>query len=70
MRLPSGRRRRSGAVRANEPGDVLRCLLLARGPEWVAVDVATRRRRAQPGLRLAGGTDRLEPLAAPRLEQG
>ena len=41
VRLPSGRRRRSGAARANEPGDVLRCVLLARGPEWVAVDVAT-----------------------------
>jgi len=26
---------------ANLPGDVLRCLLLARGPEWVVVDVAT-----------------------------
>ncbi len=41
MRLPSRRHRRPGAVRANRPGDVLRCLLLARGPEWVVVDVAT-----------------------------
>ena len=41
VRLPSRRHRRPGAVRANRPGDVLRCLLLARGPEWVAVDVAT-----------------------------
>ena len=41
MRLPSGRHRRPGAVRANQPGEVLRCLLLTRGPEWVVVDVAT-----------------------------
>ena len=41
VRLPSHRHRRPGAVRANRPGDVLRCLLLARGPEWVVVDVAT-----------------------------
>ena len=26
---------------ADEPGQVLRCLLLARGPEWVAVDVTS-----------------------------
>lgn len=41
VRLPPRRRRRPGAVRADQPGDVLRCVLLARGPEWVAVDVAT-----------------------------
>lgn len=41
VRLPSSRHRRAGAARANEPGDLLRCLLLARGPEWVAVDVAS-----------------------------
>ena len=41
MRVPSRRHRRPGAVRANRPGDVLRCLLLARGPEWVAVDVSS-----------------------------
>jgi hypothetical protein len=41
VRLPPRRRRRPGAARADQPGDVLRCLLLARGPEWVAVDVAT-----------------------------
>lgn len=41
VRLPSRRGRHPGAVRANLPGDVLRCLLLARGPEWVVVDVAT-----------------------------
>ena len=41
LRLPSPRHRRPGSARANEPGDVLRCLLLARGPEWVAVDVAS-----------------------------
>jgi len=41
VRLPSGRHRRPGAVRANRPGEVLRCVLLARGPEWVIVDVAT-----------------------------
>ncbi len=41
VRLPGARHRRPGAARANRPGEVLRCLLLARGPEWVAVDVAT-----------------------------
>lgn len=41
VRLPARRHRRPGAARANRPGDVLRCLLLARGPEWVLVDVAT-----------------------------
>ncbi|MGO9964126.1 MAG: hypothetical protein ACLPUG_11940 [Acidimicrobiales bacterium] len=41
VRLPSHRHRRPGAARTNRPGDVLRCLLLARGPEWVLVDVAT-----------------------------
>ena len=41
MRLPSARHRGTGAARANRPGEVLRCLLLTRGPEWVAVDVAT-----------------------------
>ncbi|MGA3214483.1 MAG: hypothetical protein ABSD97_02185 [Acidimicrobiales bacterium] len=41
VRLPTPRHRRSALARANEPGDVLRCLLLARGPEWVAVDVAS-----------------------------
>lgn len=41
VRLPSPRHRRPGAARANQPGDVLHCLLLTRGPEWVAVDVAT-----------------------------
>jgi len=41
VRLPSARHRRPGAVRANQPGEVLRCLLLTRGPEWVAVDLAT-----------------------------
>lgn len=41
VRLPSHRHRRPGTARTNRPGDVLRCLLLARGPEWVLVDVAT-----------------------------
>jgi len=41
VRIPSRRHRRPGAVRANRPGDVLRCVLLAQGPEWVVVDVAT-----------------------------
>ncbi len=41
MRVPSRRHRRPGAVRANRPGDVLRCLLLARGPEWVVVDISS-----------------------------
>ena len=41
VRLPGARHRRPGAARANRPGEVLHCLLLARGPEWVAVDVAT-----------------------------
>ena len=41
MRLPSHRHRRPGTTRANRPGDVLRCLLLARGPEWVLVDIAS-----------------------------
>jgi hypothetical protein len=41
IHLPSPRRRGPGSARANEPGEVLRCLLLARGPEWVAVDVST-----------------------------
>jgi hypothetical protein len=41
VRLPPRRRRRPGSVRADGPGEVLRCLLLARGPEWVAVDVAS-----------------------------
>ncbi len=41
VRLPSHRHRRPGAARTNRPGDVLRCLLLARGPEWVLVDVGT-----------------------------
>ena len=40
-KIPSARHRRPGAARANRPGQVLRCVLLARGPEWVAVDVAT-----------------------------
>ena len=41
VKLPPPRRRRPGAVRSDRPGEVLRCLLLAGGPEWVAVDVAT-----------------------------
>ncbi|MGA2527571.1 MAG: hypothetical protein ABSG36_00255 [Acidimicrobiales bacterium] len=41
LRLPSPRHRGPGTLRANRPGEVLRCILLARGPEWVAVDVAT-----------------------------
>jgi len=41
VKLPPGRRRRPGAVRADRPGAVIRCLLLAGGPEWVAVDVAS-----------------------------
>ena len=41
VKLPSARHRRPGAARVNSPGGVLRCLLLARGPEWVVVDVAT-----------------------------
>ena len=41
LRLPARRHRHPGAARANEPGDVLRCLLLAGGPEWVALDLAT-----------------------------
>jgi hypothetical protein len=41
VRLPSARHRKPGTARANQPGQVLKCLLLARGPEWVAVDVAT-----------------------------
>jgi len=41
VKVPPRRRRRPGTVRANQPGDVLRCLLLARGTEWVAVDVAS-----------------------------
>lgn len=41
VKLPSRRHRKPGTARANRPGDVLRCLLLARGPEWVVVDVAS-----------------------------
>jgi hypothetical protein len=41
VKIFSPRHRKSNSVRANQPGDVLRCLLLARGPEWVAVDVTT-----------------------------
>ena len=42
VRIPGGRTRRPGAVRAHRAGDVLHCLVLARGPEeWVAVDVTT-----------------------------
>jgi hypothetical protein len=41
VKLPPSRRRRPGTVRADRPGEVMRCLLLAGGPEWVAVDVAS-----------------------------
>jgi len=41
VKLPPRRHRGPGTIRADQPGDVLRCILLATGPEWVAVDVAS-----------------------------
>ena len=61
------RRRRPGAVRADRPGTVLRCLLLAGGPEWVAVDVASGalvRSRAS-GWPTSGARESLEASEAP-----
>jgi hypothetical protein len=40
-RLPAAHDFRTGAVRADTPGDTLTCLVLVSGPEWVAADVET-----------------------------
>ncbi len=39
IQLPAARRFRPGSLRPVQPGTTLRCLVLASGPEWVAVDV-------------------------------
>jgi len=41
LSLRAARHFRAGTPRAAEPGARLRCLVLAPGPDWVAVDVAT-----------------------------
>ncbi len=39
VRVPAARQFKPGTVRSKDPGTKLRCLVLAPGPDWVAVDL-------------------------------
>jgi hypothetical protein len=40
-RVPAARHFRAGTLRADDPGSVLACLVLAPGPDWVAADLTS-----------------------------